>query len=119
MKKILMTLVLVFSLVILCSCSKVSESYAKKINKAAEKNEHYAYQEVIDDLGDEAIDMTVYGTGLIVAVKGVESEEDLDELMESEEVKGILIAVVGKKAIKAYYGEINEETIDNFYKLFD
>ena len=120
MKKILMTLVLVFSLVMLCSCSKVNQKYADKVNAAAENKEHYTYQQVLDDLGDEAIDMTAYGTGLIVAVKGVESEEDLEsKITEKEEIKGILIAVLGKKAIKAYYGEITEETINNFYNLFD
>lgn len=120
MKKILMALVLVFSLVALCSCSKVSQKYADKVNDAAEGKEHYTLEQVKEDLGDEVIDMTAFGTGFIFAVKGVETQEDLEKKIEAEEeIKGLMIGFVGNKAMKAYYGEITEEAMNDFYNLFE
>ena len=49
----------------LASCSNISESYAEKINKAAEAGEHYTLEKVKEDLGDEAVDITVVGSGVL------------------------------------------------------
>ena len=83
MKKILMTFIMIFSVVLLASCSNVTQSYADKINTAAENKEYYAYADVLEDLGDEAIDMTFLKTGIVVAVKGVTSEEELKAKIET------------------------------------
>ena len=82
MKKILMSLVLFLCLFTLCSCSKVSASYAKKINKAAENNEHYTVEQVREDLGDEAIDLNLLVGGAIIAVKGVSSLDELEDKLQ-------------------------------------
>ena len=96
----------------LASCSKATESYANKINKAAEKDKHYTYDEVMKDLGDEAIDFT-FGTGIgtVMAVKGCSEWEDIEEKLEKDEtVKGIVIVFnFQKKATKAEYREINND----------
>jgi len=88
----------------LCSCFGVSQMYADKINKAAEKDEHITYSEVLETLGDEAVDITALKTGVIVAVKGCDSLEDIKEKIDNEEdVKGIVVTVVLGKATSASY----------------
>lgn len=64
-------------LVSLASCSKVSQSYADKINKAVEDGEALTVEQVQKDLGDEAQSYVIAGMGVIVAVKGIETKEDL------------------------------------------
>ncbi|MBE6536580.1 MAG: hypothetical protein E7673_01370 [Ruminococcaceae bacterium] len=95
----------------LASCSKATESYANKINKAAEKDKHYTYEKVMKDLGDEAIDLT-FGTGVgtVMAVKGCSEWADIEEKLKNDAtVKGIVIVFdLKKEAIKAEYREINE-----------
>ena len=77
MKKIL-ALVLALSLVFMfASCGNISESYAKKINAAADKGEHYSYDQVVEDLGDNAIEIAILGNGVVIAVKGCESVADI------------------------------------------
>ena len=117
MKKIVsLILICILMVGVLASCgSNISESYAKKINDAAKK-EALTYEEVMADLGDEAIDITVAipivgRGGVIIAVKGVKSQEDLEKLVEEgKEVKGIVITIAGGKATAAKYGEINEDS---------
>ena len=118
MKKIVsLILVCILTVGVLASCgSNISESYAKKINDAAKGDKAYTYDEVMADLGDEAIDVTVDvmllgRSGVIIAVKGVKSREDVEKLIdEGEEVKGIIIAIAADKAISAKYGEINKDS---------
>ena len=114
MKKIismfLVCVLLACSMLVLASCSNISESYADKINKAADKKEHYTYEQVIEDLGDEAIDITAMGSGVIIAIKGVTSLDELeDKFDEGKPIKGIVITVVLGKATKAAYKEITED----------
>ena len=88
----------------MASCSNVSESYAKKINKAADAKEHYTLDQVLEDLGEDAINLTVVGTGIVIAVKGCANYEDLEEKWENdEEVKGIVVTFLLNKAQKAEY----------------
>lgn len=111
MKKIgktLLVFVSLLSLVLLASCSKVNQKYADKINAAAESGEHYTVEKIRKDLGDEAIEILILNNGVIIAVKGVKSEEDLEEKLESEEVvEGLLITILNGKAISATYEEID------------
>ncbi len=117
MKRIVsLILVCILMVGVLASCgSNVSESYAKKINDAAKDKKHITYAEVMEDLGEEAISMVIgtegYESGLIIAVKGVKSKEDLEKLVdEGDEVKGIVVTIAVGKATGAKYGEINEDT---------
>ena len=118
MKKIVsLIMVCVLMTFVLVSCgSNISESYAKKINDAAKGDKAYTYEEVMADLGDEAIDVTVEvmllgRTGVIIAVKDVKSREDVEKLIdEGKDVKGIIITIAADKAISAKYGEINKDS---------
>ncbi|MBR7101006.1 MAG: hypothetical protein IKC74_01840, partial [Clostridia bacterium] len=77
MKKIIsLILVAVLLVCTLASCSNISESYAEKINEAAKEKDYYTYEEVKDDLGDDIVDITIAGNGVIIAVKGCSSVED-------------------------------------------
>ena len=116
MKKIIST-ILVCTLLLGCvfvlsACGNISESYAKKVNLAAENDEHYTYTQVLEDLGEDAIDITILKSGVIVAVKGCASVEDISAKIDAgEEVKGIVVTVLAGKAISASYKVITEEDL--------
>jgi hypothetical protein len=99
---------------VLASCSNVSESYAKKVNEAADKGEHFTYAEVLEDLGDEAIDLlgNKYAN-IIIAVKGCKTVEELKAKFEEAEgdVEGIIITIAADKATKAEYRVIEEDDL--------
>ncbi len=86
-KKIFLGLALAFVAVItLASCSNVSESYANKVTKAAEKGENITYTQVVADLGNECFDVTVgktdeAKTGFILGVKGYTNDMTKEELV--------------------------------------
>ena len=116
MKKIismvLVCVLLVGSMLALASCSNVSESYAKKVQKAADSGEHYTLAQIKEDLGDEAIELTILGNGVVIAVKGCTSVEEIQAKFESNEtVKGVVIGVALNKAISATYKEITEDDL--------
>lgn len=98
---------------ILVSCGgNISESYAEKINKAAEKDEFMTYEQVMDDLGDNAIEITFLKSGVILAVKGCKSVSDIQAKMDAgEKIKGIVITVLAGKATGAQYREITEKDL--------
>ena len=118
MKKIVsLILVCILMVGVLASCgSNISEAYAKKINDAAKGENAITYDEVIAALGEEAIDITaeipfVGRAGVIIAVKGVTSQEDLEKLVDDgEDIQGIVITIAANKATAAKYGEINEDS---------
>ena len=116
MKKIismvLVCVLLLGSMLALASCSNISESYAEKINKAAEAGEHYTLEKVKEDLGDEAVDITVVGSGVVIAVKGCTSLDELeDKLDNGEKLEGIVVTFVLGKATAATYKEISEKDL--------
>ncbi len=95
-------------LVSLASCSKVSQSYADKINKAAKDGEALTVEQVQKDLGDEAQSYLVLNSGVIVAVKGVKTKEDLEKKIEEEDnVEGLIVTCVLGKATAAAYEDID------------
>ena len=109
----LLAVVFVFVLT-LASCSKVSQKYADKVNEAAEAGECYTLAQVKEDLGDEAIEIIipVINTGVVIAVKGCESYEEIQaKLDEGKEAKGIIIAIAGGEAKSAEYRVITEEDL--------
>ena len=116
MKKFVKVVALVMALVTLAcvftSCSNISESYAKKINKAAEKDEHYTLDQVLEDLGDDAVNVTILGSGVVIAVKGCDSMDDIKEKIDDgKTVKGIVVTVLANKATAAEYKEITKEDL--------
>ena len=117
MKKIV-TLIMVCVLMVslLTSCSNVSASYADKVNKAASEKQHFTYSDVVEDLGDEAVSMVIgtagYESGIIVAVKGVTTKDELEALVDSgEKVEGLIVVIAIGKATSAKYGVIDEDDI--------
>lgn len=60
---------------LLISCG-VSESYANKINKAAEKGDHYTYTEVVDDLGEATVAVGAAGIGVYFWIDGCDTLEE-------------------------------------------
>lgn len=96
----------------LASCSAVSESYAEKINDAAADKEYITYDEVKDKLGDEAVDITIAKTGVIVAVKGCKSIDDIKaKIDEGKDVKGIVITVALGNATGAVFKTITADDL--------
>ena len=109
---ILVCMLLMASVFSLASCSAVSKTYANRINKAAENDEHFTYDEVMSTLGDEAVDLTISAIGVhagaIIAVKGCTSWDEIEDLIdEGKTVKGIIITIGYNKATKAEYREIS------------
>lgn len=118
MKKILsvalVVVMLVATMLTIVSCGNISESYAEKINKAAKDGEHYTYDEVVEDLGENAVELAFLGNGVVIAVKGCESIDDIREKIDNgETVKGIVVTMIAKKATAATYKEITEEDLNN------
>lgn len=116
MKKSIRIIAIAMVAVMLCmalaSCSNISESYAKKINKAAENDEHYTLKEVKEDLGDEAVELTFLDSGVVIAVKGCDSLDDIeDKIEEGKTVKGIIVTILAGKATAAKYTEITEDDL--------
>lgn len=114
MKKIFAILVALVLVVSLASCSKVSQKYADKVNEAAEAGECYTLAQVKEDLGDEAIEiiLPVINTGVVIAVKGCESYDEIKaKLDEGKETKGIIIVIAGGEAKSAEYRVITEEDL--------
>jgi hypothetical protein len=110
-KKVLLGLALAFVCVItLASCSKISQSYADKINNAAEKKEYVTVADAKDALGDEGFDITIAGTGALLAVKGyknnitwAELDAKLDALDKDTKIEAIIIGCVLNNCVSAAY----------------
>lgn len=115
MKKVIsafLSLVLLAGMIFTLASCNISESYAEKINKAAEADEHFTYEQVLEDLGEDAIDITILKTGVVVAVKGCSSLDELeDKLDNGEKVEGIVVTVLAGKATAAKYKTITEDDL--------
>ena len=114
---ILACILLLGAMFTFASCSKVTKDYAEKINTAAENGEHFTVSQVKEDLGDEALDYTfnVLGSinGAIVAVKGCKTKDEIEEKIDSgEKIEGLVVVILGGKAISAKYSEITEDDIN-------
>ena len=84
---------LLFSLIcltLICVSCGVSESYAKKINKAAEKEDYYTYSEVVDDLGLETFALGTSGVGVYFWIDGCETLEEATQKYEEGKTKEII-----------------------------
>ncbi len=114
MKKIYAILVALVLVLSLTSCGKINEKYADKVNEAAEAGEHYTYDQVMDDLGDNAVwvgaELLGSHNGVIYAVKGCKTWDEIeDKLDEGKTVKGIIVTILNNKAVSAKYSEIEPE----------
>ncbi len=115
MKKVTKFLALVIA-TMLCAtlfvaCSKVTQDYADKINEAAKNGNHYTYDQVMKDLGDGVLDATLgtdgFKSGIVTAVKGCKTKEDVEAKMKSgESYEVIVITFLADKATLAKYEKI-------------
>jgi hypothetical protein len=115
LKRLSLFAVVVAFVLTLASCGKINQKYADKVNEAAEAGEHYTYDQVMEDLGDEAVwvggELLGSHTGIIYAVKGCKSWDEIeDKIDEGKTVKGITIVITANKAVSAKYSEITEES---------
>ena len=109
-KILAVALLAIMCLTVLTACSNISESYAEKINVAAAKDEHLDYLDVLNDLGENAIDITIAKTGVIIAAQGCTSLEELNAKLEAgETVKGIVVTLFAGKALSAEYKVLSSE----------
>ena len=105
-------LVAVMLVCALASCGNISESYAEKINEAAKAGEHYTYEKVVKDLGDDAVELAYHESGVVIAVKGCSSIDDISKKIDDgETVKGIVVTMVAGKATYAVYKEITKDDL--------
>ena len=111
MKKLLGVFALL-GVLVLAACSNVTEKYAEKINKAAAEKEYYTVEQVREDLGDEAVEILVLNTGVIVAVKGCTSLDEIKaKIDEGKDVKGIIVTVALGKVTGAKYQVITQDDL--------
>ncbi len=117
MKKIVsLVLVAVLMVLALVSCSNISQSYADKINAAAEKDEHILYSQVKEDLGEDIADITVTllgsTNGAVIAAKGCKSVDDIKAKLDAgETVQGIVVTILNNKAVSAKYKELSNDDL--------
>ena len=107
MKKFTLVLLMLLSVLVLAGCSKITESYANKVDEAAAADEHLTYAQVIKDLGeahsDATVDVPVIGrNGLCIWYAGCDSETDARaKVTNGETVYVLTITFAGGKAIDA------------------
>jgi len=116
-KKLFLGLALVFvAMITLAGCSKVSQSYADKINAAAKTDTPITYQEAKEALGKECSDWTFGGNGIMFAIKGyqLDNEEDFKKLMDESDKTTkyemiIIVCSLGKCKSASYISGTGEE----------
>jgi len=109
MKKLSLLVLFLFAAFVLVGCG-VSEKYADKVNKAAEKEEYLTYDEVIDDLGEATIS-PILGIGdVYIWVKGCKNLDEVeDKIDEGKELKALYIKFKDGKAVEAYWDVYGDE----------
>lgn len=103
-----LTSLMVFTL---ASCSKVSKSYADKINEAAKTEEKITYEEAKDAFGDELL---LDVAGQMVAVKGLTKENYKEKLNEADgdtKFSVIVVTTLLGKCTSATYFEFTSNEV--------
>lgn len=117
MKKSLRTILttgLLAATLTLASCG-VSESWAKKINDRAEKEDYYTYEELTKSLGTPTYDLTVEvlntgKNGAVIWVKGCKNSDEVDKkLDEGKELYALSVGFIGGKATSADWSQYTNE----------
>ena len=124
MKKLLRGMSIAFAFVMLlvlvsCKGSHISQSYADKINKAAEEGNHITYEEVKKALGDYGVDNTTLGTGTMYAIKGCKNDlssqlKFIEKIADKPDTKISVITInfVGGKATSAVFASGKASDVD-------
>ena len=100
---------------VLASCG-VSQGYADKINDAAAEKKYVQVEDAKKAIGGDLIDgtITIAGStnGVLFAVKGCKSMEDLKKKVEDgKDVEGIVIVVLNNNCMSAAYKKITKEDL--------
>ncbi len=108
LKYVFMVMAVAFVAVItLISCSKATKSYSDKINNAYQSGEAITYDDVLKELGNEAINLTKNGeSGVILVVSGMTSENYKDKVQrasDTEKFDIVAITVVQRKCTYAHF----------------
>lgn len=111
MKKLMFLFVLVFAMIAFVGCAGVNQSYADKVNEAAEAKEYLTYEDVVKDLGEPTIKVAgsiaiLDVTGAATWAKGCDTAEELAAKVEAgEAVDTIVITFANGKAMGAKFVE--------------
>lgn len=112
--KFFMVFAACFSLFFLASCSNVTQKYADKINEEAQDGdgEYITLDQVRNDLGDEAVEILILNSGVVIAVKGCKSVDDIKAKLDAgEDVEGLVITIVAGNATSATYRKITSSDL--------
>ncbi len=100
------------------SCSNATQKYADKINEEAKDDDkvYITYEQAKKKLGKECIDITIAigdsRNGVLVAVKGCKSSEEIQTKIDNgEDVEGIYITVLNSNCISASYKKITSSDL--------
>ena len=89
-----------------------TETLERRIESLCTSISGISKAEVLEDLGDEAFEVNLLVGGVIIAVKGCESMEDVQaKIDDGKTVKGIIVTIVLGKATSAVYKEITEDDL--------
>ena len=100
---------------VLASCG-ISQGYADKVNDAAADKNYIQYVDAKKALGGDCVDLTatVLGStnGVLIAVKGCKTKEDLEKKLEDgKTIEGIIITVLNNNCMSAAYRKITAEDL--------
>lgn len=117
LKKFTLMCAICLFLLTLVSCGGISQSYADKINKKAEAEEHLVYSQVVKKLGKNIVSNATLGagdddktrSGAVIAVKGCKTWDEVEDKIDNgKDVKGIIVTFVLGKAVSAEYRLLTE-----------
>ena len=111
MKKFFKAMLAVLTVVVLASCSKVTDSYAEKIRVAEAKGENMTYAEVIDDLGLPHEEWNLVLVKYSKWYKGYETKEEAQAALEEGKTVAYIVITFNSDnlAIDAEYTEETKE----------
>ena len=112
--KFFMAFIACFGLFFLASCSNVTQAYADKINEEAKDGDKdfITLEQIRKDLGDEAVEILILNSGVVIAVKGCKSVDDIKAKLDAgEDVEGLVITIVAGNATAAAYRKITSSDL--------
>jgi ABC-type metal ion transport system substrate-binding protein len=111
MKKFFKAILAVLTVVVLASCSKVTDSYAEKVRVAEAKGENMTYAEVIDDLGLPQEEWNLLLVKYSKWYKGYETTEEAQAALEEGKTVAYIVITFNSDnlAIDAEYTEETKE----------
>ena len=114
MKKLLSLTVILIATMCLFLTGCVNEGMADKINKKADSDQGYTYQQLISDYNSPTIDVNLLAGRTVIYVANCKAQNALEEKLDNkEEVKGVIVIVALDRVISAEYKVITEDDYKN------